>query len=1030
MMVTVVLPAASQAARSSERVVLQLPYTHQFQFAGLYAAKENGYFQAEGIDIEIRIGTLERRPVKEVLADHAQYGIGQSEILIERLNGRPLVVVAAIFQHSPFVLIVKEDSGIATPVDLIGRRIAMSPGLQNVELRAMFQAEGLKPDQFTVVPDRWGRAELAEGDADAATIFLPDVYLITEGSGLKYKLIRPADYGVDFYGDCLFTSEQELADNPERVAAMLRAVQKGWEYALAHPEEVIDWILTRLPEEERTRGLTRAGLQREATTTAGLINADLVEIGHMNPGRWQRMAELAVKTGDVASTARLPGFIYTPAADQSSNWIRWLGTSLVIAAAAALLTLLANRRLQSLVRHRTHQLQVAEQRQREYFELAPAPIVIEDYTGFGPVLDQFRLEGVTDLRAHMQTRPDLVRDIFKHKRVVAANRAALARTGYHSVEDMDRNLAEVMSEQAMIMFIEELDAIWRGKDRLTLEKIYHTKLGETIHTLINWEVGQKDGGRDLANVRLVFTEITERKLAEEALRRSEERYRELFEQAVGGIYQTSPEGRFLSANPALAKILGYGQPGEKGNWFEGINLESLYVQPGRREQYIAALNTRGVLNDFESEVRHRGGGTVWISENARAVRDAHGRLLYYEGFVTDISARRQLESEIGRASKLEALGILAGGIAHDFNNILTVVLGNVSLAEGELGADHPVVARLSEAKRATLRARDLTLQLLTFAKGGEPVRTTVELPGLVRESSGFALHGAKARGEFHFAPGLWPVNADRGQLGQVVQNLVINAVQAMPGGGVITVSAGNEEITEPTPGGPPLPPGRYVQLAVADTGVGISPENLAKIFDPYFTTKEHGTGLGLASVYSIVRRHEGHIVVESEPGLGARFRVWLPAAVSAFPGATSDSGSRTTGSLSPFRVRVLFMDDEPSIRSMAVHFMQRIGYACEVATNGTEAVQKYQEAMAAGEKYGLVVMDLTVPGAMGGREAMEILRRIDPGVRAIVSSGYSRDPVLANYQAHGFQAVLAKPYGIDQLAKVMREALDGSGGAA
>jgi PAS domain S-box-containing protein len=635
------------------------------------------------------------------------------------------------------------------------------------------------------------------------------------------------------------------------------------------------------------------------------------------------------------------------------------------------------------------------------------------------------MEGVVDLRSHLQARPDLVRDIFRHKRVVAANRMALARTGYQSVEDMDRNLAEVMSEQAMIMFIEELDAIWRGKDRLTLEKVYHTKLGETIHTLINWEVGRKDGGRDLANVRLVFTEITERKLAEEALRQSEERYRALFEQAVGGIYRTSPEGRFLSANPALAKILGFSQPGEMSTWFESINLSTLYVQPGRREEYIAALNARGVLNDFESEVRHRGGGTVWVSENARAVRDEHGRLLYYEGFVTDISARRQLESEIGRASKLEALGILAGGIAHDFNNILTVVLGNVSLAEGEVGPDNPAGKRLQEAKRATLRARDLTLQLLTFAKGGEPVRTTLELPGLVKESAGFALHGAKARGEFHFARGLWPVNADKGQLGQVVQNLVINAVQAMPDGGVITISADNVEMTGTATGGPALPAGHYVQLTVADTGVGIPPENLAKIFDPYFTTKEQGTGLGLASVYSIVRKHEGHIVVESEPGHGARFRVWLPAVAVASLGVAGDTGSRSPGSLSPFRVRVLFMDDEPSIRSMAVHFMQRIGYACEVATNGTEAVQKYQEALAAGDKFGLVVMDLTVPGGMGGREAMEILRRIDPGICAIVSSGYSRDPVLANYKAHGFQAVLAKPYGIDQLAKVMRAALDG-----
>jgi nitrogen-specific signal transduction histidine kinase/CheY-like chemotaxis protein len=405
------------------------------------------------------------------------------------------------------------------------------------------------------------------------------------------------------------------------------------------------------------------------------------------------------------------------------------------------------------------------------------------------------------------------------------------------------------------------------------------------------------------------------------------------------------------------------------------------------------------------------------------VRDEAGRLLYYEGFVTDISARRQLESEIGRASKLEAVGILAGGIAHDFNNILTVVLGNVTLAESDLAPGHPVSARLQEARQATLRARDLTLQLLTFAKGGEPVRTTIELPELLKESAGFALHGAKARGEFRFAPGLWRVNADKGQVGQVVQNLVINAVQAMPAGGVVTLSAGNVELAVASVGTPPLPAGRYVQLMVADTGVGIAREHLAKVFDPYFSTKAQGSGLGLASAYSIVRKHEGHIAVESEPGKGTVFRIWLPAA-AAF---TSDAVKTTSGSRSPFRARVLFMDDEPTIRSMAVLFMQRIGYDCDVAVDGAEAVRKYGEAMDAGRKYEVVVMDLTVPGGMGGREAMEHLRRLDPGVSAIVSSGYSRDPVLANYQAHGFQAVLPKPYGLDQLTKVMQATLEGPG---
>jgi len=1172
-------------AAEPEKVVLQLPYTHQFQFAGVYAAISQGYFKEAGLEVELRTGTLERRPGAEVESGRAQYGIGASFILLNRLNGSPVVAVAAIFQHSPFVMMVRTDSKISTPADLTGKRIAMSPRSSYTEMRAMFQVEGLKPEQFTVVPDEWERNELLTGEADAISAFVTDMPYEAAQRGLDVKLIRPADYGVDFYGDCVFTSEAEAQAHPARVLAMRQALVRGWEYALSHPEEMIEWILTQLPEKELSTGRNRAWLRYEAAATARLINADLVEVGHMNPGRWQRMAELVVAIGQAKSTARLAGFIFEPERASAPRWVRWLFGILGLAVLVALAALLANRRLQSLVRQRTAELEISERRQRDYFELAPAPILIEDYTGFDAVLARFHAEGVTDLRAHLKARPELVRELLKKKRIVAANRTALDRAGFATVAAFSEGLPGMMRPDTYDSFVEELVALWLGVDRLTLERTYQTKGGEVIDYILNWEVNRKDGLRDLANVRLVFTEITEQKKAEQALRQSEERYRllfeqaplavaefdyirlrpwfeglraqgvtdlgaylqahpeeketvltlapfvdanqstlallgakskaelatrlrevmtestvtvrwqnavriwngltaatgefdvrrldgelrtlafhwrmqtdeagrptfgrtqtvlvditerlaaeralresetryrELFERAVGGIYRSSPEGRFLSVNPALARILGFGKPEEVLAWSESHTAPTLYVKPGRREEFIAALNARGQLNDFESEVRHSGGGTVWISENARAVRDEAGRLLYYEGFITDISARRQLESEIGRASKLEAVGILAGGIAHDFNNILTVVLGNVSLAEGDIAPGNPVGARLLEAKRATLRARDLTLQLLTFAKGGEPVRATIDLPELLKESAGFALHGARARGEFQIARDLWQVNADKGQVGQVVQNLVINAVQAMPEGGVVTISAGNVELPLATDGVPSLPPGRYVHLSVADTGVGIAREHLAKVFDPYFTTKAQGSGLGLASAYSIVRKHEGQIVVESEPGKGTVFRLWLPAVSVSAPGPAKGA----TGSRSPFRARVLFMDDEPSIRSMAVIFMERLGYDCVVAIDGAEAVRKYQEAMDAGRKYEVVVMDLTVPGGMGGREAMEHLRQMDPGVCAIVSSGYSRDPVLANYQVHGFQAVLPKPYGLEQLTKVMRQALDGPG---
>lgn len=1010
------------AAAAPEHVVLQLPYTHQFQFAGIYAAISQGYFKEANLDVELRVGTKDRSPTQEVVSGHAQYGIGQSGALLDRLNGSPIVALAAIFQHSPFVLMTRADSGISTPTDLVGRRIALTATNRYTEMQAMLYAEGLRPEQFTVVPDQWDRDELATGEADVISAYSTDGPYIAAQHGMEVKVIRPFDYGVDFYGDFLFTSEVEMRAHPERAAAMRSAVLHGWEYALAHRDQIIDWILTRLPEEERSPGRTRAWLRNEADATARLINADLVELGHMNPGRWQRMAELMVAIGQAKSTDRLQGFVLDSDRVAQPRWIRWLFGSLGIAVVVALTAIFANRRLQSLVRQRTQELAISEQRQREYFELAPAPIIIEDYTALEPVLARYRAEGVTDLRAHLKARPQLTRDLLPMKRIIAANRLALVRSGYSSLEELDKNAPEMMTEQSMQMFIEELVTIWEGRDRLNMEKTYHTKLGETIHTLITWEIGRKDGQRDLANVRLVFTEVTQQKQAEQLLRQSEERYRQLFEHAVGGIYRSSPNGEFISVNPALAQMLGFDRPEDMMAWTRHNPMHSLYVKPARRQEFVAAMAANGEIHDFESEVRSRGDGTRWISESARAVRDEKGEVRYYEGFVTDITTRRQLEAEIARASKLEAVGILAGGIAHDFNNILTVVLGNITLIESELPPGGALGARLFDAKRATLRARDLTLQLLTFAKGGEPVKTSIELPELLKESAGFALHGAKARPEFHIARDLWQVNADKGQLGQVIQNLVINAVQAMPGGGIVTIAADNIVLPDGTPDSPPLPPGRYVQLAVSDTGTGIARELLAKIFDPYFTTKAQGSGLGLATAYSIIRKHEGHIMAESEIGRGTTFRMWLPAGAER-PASSPAGGSN---SRSPFRARVLFMDDEAPIRTMAVIFMERIGYECDVAADGAEAVRKYEEAMHSGRKYEVVIMDLTVPGGIGGKEAMARLLQIDPTVCAIVSSGYSRDPVLANYRSFGFQAILPKPYGLEQLTKVMTLVLDGA----
>jgi len=387
-----------------------------------------------------------------------------------------------------------------------------------------------------------------------------------------------------------------------------------------------------------------------------------------------------------------------------------------------------------------------------------------------------------------------------------------------------------------------------------------------------------------------------------------------------------------------------------------------------------------------------------------------------------LARQQRLETDLQQAQRLESLGLLAGGIAHDFNNLLTGILGNISYARLDDCANEAVGDSLADAELATLRARDLTQQLLLFTRGGTPARTAVDLAALVRESAKFALHGSSVRGEFDLPAGLWLADADRVQIGQVVQNLAINAAQAMPAGGALRLSLANENIAAGAK--PALQPGRYLRLEATDTGPGMPPELLHKIFDPYFTTKKTGNGLGLATVYSIVRRHGGRIEVESAVGRGTTFRLWLPAAAADMPAAAVPGASAPAAApAAPETVRILVMDDDATIRRVATSTLLRAGYDVTTAMDGSEAAEAFDLARRHKRPYRLVLLDLTVPGEMGGKDALDAIRRFDPGIRVIVSSGNASTPCLAAYREHGFDAALAKPYEVKELIAIVAATL-------
>jgi PAS domain S-box-containing protein len=514
--------------------------------------------------------------------------------------------------------------------------------------------------------------------------------------------------------------------------------------------------------------------------------------------------------------------------------------------------------------------------------------------------------------------------------------------------------------------------------------------------------------------------LAARTRAQEAVAEREAHVRLLLESTAEAIYGIGPDGLCTFCNPACARILGYAAPTE----LIGRNMHALIHHSTLSGEQVAEEDCRIYRTLRDDKGYHADEELLWRADGSRVPVELWSYPMLRDGqkagaVVTflDLTERRRLESELLTMRKLESLGVLAGGIAHDFNNLLMGILGNVSLAREELANPAEATALLREAEQATLRARALTQQLLTFSRGGVPVKKVIAVRTVVEESSRFALSGSSVRAEHDFAQDLWAVEADAGQLGQVVHNLVLNAAQAMPHGGVIRVSTANVQLAAGQV--PALPAGAYVRIEVVDHGEGISPEHLQRIFDPYFTTKAGGHGLGLASVYSITKKHGGHVSVTSSRGEGSTFTVYLPATAQA----VAEPARVEPPAPSPRRGRVLVMDDEPAVRKVAMLMLSRLGYDVEGAADGEEAVERFRAAREQGRAFDLLIMDLTVPGGIGGAEAMQRIRELQPTAVGVATSGYSNDPVMASFAEYGFAGTVAKPYTVADLTQAVAGAM-------
>jgi signal transduction histidine kinase/ActR/RegA family two-component response regulator len=432
-------------------------------------------------------------------------------------------------------------------------------------------------------------------------------------------------------------------------------------------------------------------------------------------------------------------------------------------------------------------------------------------------------------------------------------------------------------------------------------------------------------------------------------------------------------------------------------------------------------SVRGEPQSYDSAIKTKDGKRVDVHITSTPIV-INGDIVGVYGIAEDITHRRRLEEERQRVEKLESVGLLAAGIAHDFNNILTSILGNISLAGTAAAPGSELQNSLQQAEKASLRAKDLTQQLLTFSKGGAPVTKLASLTELLNDTVSFALRGSNIKCLFSIPSDLWHAEIDSGQVSQVIQNLVINAQQAMPAGGNMEVRAENMALsgTRSIGGGLPLKAGNYVRIAVTDHGCGIDAEHLEKIFDPFFTTKQKGSGLGLATSFSIARNHGGHLSVESEPGSGSTFYLYLPASTgTVIPRKAKSVASKPSG-----KARILVMDDEHGVREIAGRMLKHLGYeGIEFAADGVEAVKLYKAAMKSGNAFSVAILDLTIAGGLGGEATIKKLLKIDPEVKGIVSSGYADDPVIARYREYGFRGMVAKPYTLAELGKAVHDVL-------
>ena len=483
-------------------------------------------------------------------------------------------------------------------------------------------------------------------------------------------------------------------------------------------------------------------------------------------------------------------------------------------------------------------------------------------------------------------------------------------------------------------------------------------------------------------------------------------------------------GRIVLFNNAAETLTGWSFKEAEGKPLEQVvNAFDEKDHARQLTEFIeACCALQGRKTEIRCIVRSRIGKEQVVACQGFSIRE-RSRQLGTALVLRDITQSSVMEDELLKMRKLESIGVMAGGIAHDFNNLLTGITTYLFMAKVSVSGNGEASMLIGEAEKAAFKASTLTKQLLSFSKGGPSIRETTQIKQLVQDTVGFSLSGSNVDYRLEINDDLALVEVDKGQIDQAINSLIVNAMQAMPQGGTVTIGADNfiveEDLAGAGTGKPlPLPAGRYVRIMVRDEGVGIPRENLEHLFDPYFTTKKECSGLGLATVYSIVKKHGGHVFVESTEGKGSVFSIFLPAANSVEGKTSPKEPPRYKGT-----GKILIMDDDMIVRTVVETLLKKAGYTPLCTTDGKQALEKYKEASSRGEPFIITILDLTIPGGMGGKETVKKLREFDPDAKVIVFSGYSNDTIITNYKEYGFDGVLSKPFSIDEFMRTITSVL-------